>query len=183
MLLHACQAGDITLTSCSACSRPSSREQTGAQVVIVRSQEIDHAGERGFTFQARQVMDTVIDNLARADPPSFRGRRRTQCPDGRPGIFSSHRIGTTRCGSTVRGDQSSFIAAAGSGEAEHPGWLCPSDCFGLATTDLDFVFPLSRASPGPVGTRFHHGGPSLQELVIPVVTAQRAGQSDRLPGQ
>ena len=38
----------------------------GAQVVIVRSQEIDHAGEKGFTFQARQVMDTVIDNLARA---------------------------------------------------------------------------------------------------------------------
>src|SRR6185295_7188919 len=38
----------------------------GAQVIIVRSQEIDHAGETGFTFQARQVMDTVIDNLARA---------------------------------------------------------------------------------------------------------------------
>ena len=38
----------------------------GAQVVVVRSQEIDHAGETGFTFQARQVMDTVIDNLARA---------------------------------------------------------------------------------------------------------------------
>ena len=38
----------------------------GAQVVVVRSQEIDHAGEAGFTFQARQVMDTVIDNLARA---------------------------------------------------------------------------------------------------------------------
>jgi len=33
---------------------------------VVRSQEIDHAGETGFTFQARQVMDTVIDNLARA---------------------------------------------------------------------------------------------------------------------
>ena len=38
----------------------------GVQVVVVRSQEIDHAGETGFTFQARQVMDTVIDNLARA---------------------------------------------------------------------------------------------------------------------
>ena len=38
----------------------------GAQVVVVRSQEIDHAGEAGFTFHARQVMDTVIDNLARA---------------------------------------------------------------------------------------------------------------------
>src|SRR5205085_8071805 len=42
------------------------RKLDGAQVVIVRSQEIDHAGETGFTFQARQVMDTVIDNLARA---------------------------------------------------------------------------------------------------------------------
>src|SRR5206468_1670752 len=38
----------------------------GAQVIMVRSQEIDHAGEAGFTFQARQIMDTVIDNLARA---------------------------------------------------------------------------------------------------------------------
>lgn len=38
----------------------------GAQVVVVRSQEIDHAGEAGFSFQARQVMDTGIDNLARA---------------------------------------------------------------------------------------------------------------------
>jgi hypothetical protein len=38
----------------------------GTQLIIVRSQEIDNAGERGFTFQARQVMDTVIDNLARA---------------------------------------------------------------------------------------------------------------------
>src|SRR4029450_6838271 len=38
----------------------------GAQVIVVRSQEIDHAGEAGFAFQARQVMDTVIDNLARA---------------------------------------------------------------------------------------------------------------------
>jgi hypothetical protein len=44
----------------------------GAQVVVVRSQEIDHAGETGFTFQARQVMDTVIDNLARAIASSRR---------------------------------------------------------------------------------------------------------------
>src|SRR4029077_11449118 len=42
------------------------RRIEGAQVVVVRSQEIDHAGEAGFTVQARQVMDTVIDNIARA---------------------------------------------------------------------------------------------------------------------
>jgi len=28
---------------------------------MVRSQEIDHAGERGFTFQARQVMESFFD--------------------------------------------------------------------------------------------------------------------------
>ena len=38
----------------------------GAQMVVVRSQEIDHAGEAGFAYQARQVMDNVIGNLARA---------------------------------------------------------------------------------------------------------------------
>ena len=38
---------------------------SGAQVVIVRSQEIDAAGEGGF-FQARRTMDTVIDDLVRA---------------------------------------------------------------------------------------------------------------------
>jgi hypothetical protein len=50
----------------------------GAQVVIVRSQEIDHAGETGFTFQARQVMDTVIDNLA------ARAARRAPSSDRNP---------------------------------------------------------------------------------------------------
>ena len=54
-------------TSCSSLQPTKlAKKVEGAQVVIVRSQEIDHAGEAGFTFQARQVMDTVIDNLARA---------------------------------------------------------------------------------------------------------------------
>ena len=34
--------------------------------MIVRSQEIDDAGEGGFAHQAREVMDSVIDNLAQA---------------------------------------------------------------------------------------------------------------------
>ncbi|MBM2813058.1 MAG: hypothetical protein HW416_3817 [Chloroflexi bacterium] len=43
-----------------------SKKVEGAPLVIVRSQEIDHAGEAGFAFQARQIMDTVIDNVARS---------------------------------------------------------------------------------------------------------------------
>ena len=43
-------------------SRPGSAARRSS---IVRSQEIDAAGEGGF-FQARRTMDTVIDDLARA---------------------------------------------------------------------------------------------------------------------
>ena len=40
-------------------------------------------------------------------------------------------------------------------------------------TDLDFVFPISTAvfkSGGDLA--FHHGGPSLQELIVPVITVK-----------
>src|SRR5690606_22392557 len=38
----------------------------GAPLVVVRSVEIDAMGEGGNTFLARQVMDTAINNVARA---------------------------------------------------------------------------------------------------------------------
>jgi hypothetical protein len=58
---------DLALDELLSLSPSKLKNKLGAeQVIVVRSQEIDHAGETGFTFQARQVMDTVIDNLARA---------------------------------------------------------------------------------------------------------------------
>jgi hypothetical protein len=147
-----------------------------AQVIIVRSQEIDHAGERGFTFQARQVMDTVIDNLARA-------------------IRKLAAAGVERCVLTADHghlffpadrDESMRIDPPGGNEIDlhrrcwiGRGGATPAGCVRVTASalgyesDLDFVFPVGSAVFKAGGDlAFHHGGPSLQEMVIPVVTVR-----------
>ena len=148
----------------------------GSQVIIVRSQEIDHAGERGFTFQARQVMDTVIDNLARA-------------------IRKLAAAGVEHCVLTADHghlffpsdrDESMRIESPGGDEVDlhrrcwiGRGGTTPSGCVRVTASalgydsDLDFVFPLGSGVFKAGGDlAFHHGGPSLQEMVIPVVTVR-----------
>jgi hypothetical protein len=148
----------------------------GSQVIIVRSQEIDHAGERGFTFQARQVMDTVIDNLARA-------------------IRKLAAAGVEHCVLTADHghlffpsdrDESMRIESPGGDEVDlhrrcwiGRGGATPSGCVRVTASalgydsDLDFVFPLGSGVFKAGGDlAFHHGGPSLQEMVIPVVTVR-----------
>ena len=156
----------------------------GAQVIIVRSQEIDHAGERGFTFQARQVMDTVIDNLARA-VRKLAAAGVEQCvltADHGHLFFPTDR------------DESMRIDAPGGDEVElhrrcwiGHGGATPAGCIRVAASalgyesDLDFVFPLGSGVFKAGGDlAFHHGGPSLQELVIPVVTVR---MKTREPGR
>ncbi|WP_230189890.1 PglZ domain-containing protein [Sphingobium sp. CECT 9361] len=147
-----------------------------AQVIIVRSQEIDHAGERGFTFQARQVMDTVIDNLARA-------------------IRKLAAAGVEHCVLTADHghlffpsdrDESMRIDAPGGDEIDlhrrcwiGRGGATPAGCVRVTASalgyesDLDFVFPIGSGVFKAGGDlAFHHGGPSLQEMVIPVVTVR-----------
>lgn len=148
----------------------------GAQVVIVRSQEIDHAGEGGFTFQARQVMDTVIDNLARAIRKFAAA-----------GI--EHYVLTADHGHlfhTFDRDESMRIGAPGGDQVElhrrcwiGRGGSTPAGCIRVTAaalgydSDLDFVFPVGSGVFKAGGDlAFHHGGASLQELVIPVVTVR-----------
>ena len=162
----------------------------GAQVIVVRSQEIDHAGETGFTFQARQVMDTVIDNLARAIRKLAAAgvehcrRDRRSWPSVLP--FGSRRVHADRLrrGAT----RSISIAAAGSDAAERPRLVASGSTAAALgyDSDLDFVFPLGSGVFKAGGDlAFHHGGPSLQELVIPVLTvrmkAPRTRTVDRWP--
>jgi hypothetical protein len=148
----------------------------GAQVILVRSQEIDHAGEAGFTFHARQVMDTVIDNLARAI--------RKLAVAG-----VSHAVVTADHGhlffATDR-DESMRIDAPGGDTVDlhrrcwiGRGGKTPVGCVRVAASalgydsDLEFVFPAATGVFKAGGDlAFHHGGPSLQELVIPVLTVR-----------
>ena len=148
----------------------------GAQIVVVRSQEIDHAGETGFTFQARQVMDTVIDNLARAIRKLAAAgiEQAVVTADHGHLFFPSDR------------DESMRIASPGGDEVDlhrrcwiGRGGATPAGCVRVSAaslgydSDLDFVFPLGSGVFKAGGDlAFHHGGPSLQELVIPVLTVR-----------
>ncbi|HTF62149.1 MAG TPA: PglZ domain-containing protein, partial [Edaphobacter sp.] len=156
----------------------------GAQVIMVRSQEIDHAGETGFTFQARQVMDTVIDNLARAIRKLAAAgvEYAVVAADHGHLFFSSDR------------DESMRITSPGGDEVDlhrrcwiGRGGATPAGCVRVSAaalgydSDLDFVFPLGSGVFKAGGDlAFHHGGPSLQEMITPVITVRmKASTLDR----
>jgi len=157
----------------------------GAQVVIVRSQEIDHAGETGFTFQARQVMDTVIDNLARAIRKLATAGVEHAVVSADHGhlFFAQDRDESMRTaspgGKTVELHRRCWI---GRGGATPAGCVrVPATSLGYAS-DLDFVFPMGLGVFKAGGDlAFHHGGPSLQEMVIPVLTVRTKGREPVKP--
>ncbi len=157
----------------------------GAQVVMVRSQEIDHAGEGSRPYQARQVMDTVIDNLARAIrklsaagvehavisadhghlflPEDRDDSMKVEAPGGAEGSLH-RRCWVGRGGATPTG--SVRVSAAALGYA----------------SDLDLVFPAGAGVFKAGGNLdFHHGGASLQELVIPVLTVRMKSRPSGRP--
>jgi hypothetical protein len=152
------------------------KKLVGAQVVVVRSQEIDHAGETGFTFQARQVMDTVIDNLARAIRKLAAAgvEHAVVTADHGHLFFASDRDESMRTdapgGNTVELHRRCWI---GRGGVTPPGCVRVSaSALGYAS-DLELVFPTGSGVFRAGGDlAFHHGGPSLQELVIPVLTVR-----------
>jgi PglZ domain-containing protein len=147
-----------------------------AQVVIIRSQEIDHAGETGFTFQARQVMDTVIDNLARAirKLAAVGVEHAVVTADHGHLFFPSDRDESMRIDSPG-GDEVDLHRRCwiGRGGATPPGCVRVNAAALGYDSDLDFVFPVGTGVFKAGGDlAFHHGGPSLQELVIPVLTVR-----------
>jgi hypothetical protein len=148
----------------------------GAKLIIVRSQEIDHAGETGFPFQARQVMDTVIDNLARAIRKLAAAGIEYAVVSADHGhlFFASERDESMRTdapgGATIELHRRCWI---GRGGATPPGCIrVAASALGYAS-DLEFVFPIGLGVFRAGGDlAYHHGGASLQELVIPVVTVR-----------
>jgi hypothetical protein len=144
----------------------------GASLIVVRSQEIDLLGETSELL-ARNFMDTSIGNVARAvrrlaaagveafviaadHGHQFSLRKeedmRTDSPGGE--TVALHR----RCW-------------AGRGGGEPPGTVRVSGAELGYDTDLDFVFPTGLGVFKAGGSlSYHHGGLSLQELVVPVVS-------------
>lgn len=148
----------------------------GARVIQVRSQEIDLAGEMGTTFQARQVMDTVIDNLARAVKKlAAVGIENVLLTADHGHLFFA-----------VDRDESMRTDSPGGYQVDlhrrcwiGRGGTTPPGCVRVAATqlgyasDLDFIFPIGCGVFRAGGDlAYHHGGVSLQELIIPVLTVR-----------
>lgn len=148
---------------------------TGAPMLLVRSSEIDELGESGQSHIARQVMATVLGNLVRAirklaaaGIPRFvvaadhgyqfvdeKGdEMKTDSPGGQD--VELHR----RCW-------------AGRGGQNPPGTVRVSSAELGYEGSLEFVFPTGLGVFKAGGDlAYHHGGISLQELVVPVVTVR-----------
>lgn len=145
-------------------------------LIVVRSQEIDAFGEGGFSYQARSVMDTAINDLARAV------RRLAGIGISRAVIASDH----GHLFAAEDRDDSMRIEAPGGDRVDlhrrcwsGRGGSTPSGCERIGArdlgndTDLEFVFPTSCGVFRAGGDlSFHHGGPTLQEMVIPIISVR-----------
>lgn len=154
-------------------TRALDKQIDSASLVIVHSQSIDGLGEMDGGLLARQIMDTVIGNVARAvrklaksgverfvitadHGHQFAMRKEESMMMDKPG------------GETV--DQHRRCWAGVGGQTPGAATRVPGTSLGY-DTDLDFIFPTGLAVFRAGGDlAFHHGGPSLQEMVIPVVT-------------
>lgn len=152
------------------------RKLEGAQVVVVRSQEIDHAGEAGFTYQARQVMDTVIDNLARAIRRlATAGIEHSVVSADHGHLFFAYDRDESMRADSPGGNQVDLHRRCWIGR----GGATPSGCVRVSAEALGYASDLQLVFPPGCGVfraggdlAFHHGGPSLQELVLPVLTVR-----------
>jgi hypothetical protein len=147
-----------------------------AQVIVVRSQEIDQVGEEGQSLWVRQAMDTVIDNLARGVRKlSTAGVERSVIAADHGHLFfatdrdESMRVDSPR-GQEIELHRRCWIGRGGKN---------PSGCIRVSAAALGYASDLELVFPAGCGVfkaggdlAFHHGGPSLQEMVIPVVTVR-----------
>ena len=165
---------DMTLDDLLGLSQPKlAKKVEGAQVVVVRSTEIDSAGENSSTRQARRIMNEVLNDLSSAIVRLARaGVEHAVVSADHGHLFALEREESMRTaapgGDTVELHRRCWI---GRGGATPPGCVrVTASALGYAS-DLEFVFPTGSGVFRAGGDlAFHHGGPSLQELLVPVLT-------------
>ena len=148
-----------------------------AKLVVVRSQEIDKFGEMDGDFIARQMMDTVLQNVARAvrklagagiDSVVITADHGYQFTREKDEAFRTDNPG----GNTIDLHRRCWIGRGGSNPQ---GTIRVAGAELGYDTDLDFIFPTGIGVFRAGGNlAYHHGGISLQEMVIPVLTLRTA---------
>ncbi|MFV2069807.1 MAG: PglZ domain-containing protein, partial [Pirellulales bacterium] len=146
-----------------------------APLILVRSVEIDAMGEGGHTLLARQVIDTTISNVARAIKRlAALGVAKFVIAADHGHLFVHERDESERI-EKPGGDQVSLHRRCWAGR----GGATPAATVRVTASelgydsDLDFVFPTNNSVFKAGGDlAFHHGGLSLQELLVPVLSAR-----------
>lgn len=155
---------------------------SGAPLVLVRSVEIDSMGEGGNTFLARQVMDTAINNVARAVRRlAGLGISRFVITADHGHLFVQERDESERI-DKPGGEQVAMHRRcwAGRGGSNPPSTVRVSAAQLGYDSDLDFVFPTNCSVFKAGGDlAYYHGGLSLQELLIPVLSIRMPVQAKR----
>jgi hypothetical protein len=144
-----------------------------ASLVVVRSQEIDFMGETDGDLLARQVMDTIIGNIARGVKKLASTGIENFVITGDHGHQFSMRKDEDMRTDNPGGDTLDIHRRCwvGRGGATPSGTVRITGAELGYQTDLDFVFPTSLGVfKAGGGLCFHHGGFSLQELIIPVLS-------------
>jgi hypothetical protein len=157
-----------------------------APLVVIRSQEIDLVGEMDVDLIARQIMDSLIGNLARAVKKlAAAGIERFVITADHGHQFSIRKDDDMKTdspgGVTLDLHRRCWIGHGGS----TPSGAVRVPCAELGyRTDLDAVFPTGLGVFKAGGSlSFHHGGFSLQELLIPVISLRlAAGKPAAVPG-
>ncbi len=162
-----------------AWSSATKKKLAGAQVVVVLSSEIDEAGESTENRYARSIMGGVVADVARAlqKLASVGVENAVITADHGHLFFGSEREDAMRLeapgGDKVELHRRCWI---GRGGATPPGSVRVSGAKLGYACDLDVVLPASVSvfkSGGDLA--YHHGGASLQELVIPLITVHLRG--------
>lgn len=144
-----------------------------ARILVVRSQEIDALGEKNELL-ARNIMDTVVGNLARAVRRlAGLGFERFVITADHGHQFASRKEDDMKMpadsgGGTVEGHRRAWI---GRGAAAPDGAVAISSAQLGYDSNLEFVFPRGLGVfKGGGSLAYHHGGFSLQEMVVPVLS-------------
>lgn len=173
-------AGDITLEKVLQATTAKLQALTaGMRLLVVRSQEIDSLGEK-HELLARQLMDTVIGNLARAVRRlAALGYERFVITADHGHQFSVRKEDdmklTAPTGATVELHRRCWI---GKGPTVPVGAVrISAEALGY-DSPLEFVFPQGQGVfKAGGGLSYHHGGFTLQELVIPVLSFRMPQQA------
>lgn len=157
----------------------------GASLIVIRSQEIDALGEGGNDTLARQTMDSVIGNLARAVRKLTKAGVEAFVITADHGHqYSLHKDEDMRADSPGGKEVALHRRCwAGHGGQTPAGSVRVSGAELGYETDLDFIFPAGlEVYRTQGGLSFHHGSFSLQELLIPVISFRAAGDGGQSAG-